>query len=60
MKTVEAIKHFGSVPALAKVLGCTPSAIYQWGDDVPSNRWFEIEVKSGGALKAPRKQEAAA
>ena len=60
MKTEDVINHFGGVAATAKALQCTTSAIYQWGELVPKPRWFEIEVKSGGAVKAPREQQQAA
>ncbi len=52
MKTKDAIQHFGSVGALAAALGIKRQAIYQWPETVPASRQFEVEVKSGGALKA--------
>lgn len=42
MKTEFAIKAFGSSVALAKALGITPSAISQWGEDVPRLRVYEL------------------
>jgi hypothetical protein len=42
MKTSDAIESFGGVPALAKALRVTQSAIYQWGDEVPRLRGYEI------------------
>lgn len=50
MKTADAIKHFGGIPELAGALGITRHAIYQWGEDVPRSRQYEIQQKSGGAL----------
>jgi len=35
MKKSLAIKTFGSASYLARVLGCTPSAIFQWPDILP-------------------------
>jgi len=54
MKKSDAIKYFGNPTALAKALGITVQAISQWGDDVPTfhNRHFQIEVLTGGKLKA--------
>lgn len=54
MKTREAIEYFGSVKALADALGCWPHVIYRWGDHPPKARQYEIEVKTGGKLKAER------
>lgn len=57
MLTQDLLAHFGSGPKAAEALGITPSAIYQWGDFVPLNRQYQIEVLTGGALKADRKEE---
>ena len=42
MKTIYAIKLFGSVKALAEALGITVHAIYQWGEHVPELRAYQI------------------
>lgn len=42
MKTEDAIKAFGSPKELAAALGITREAIYQWGDDVPELRAYQI------------------
>lgn len=55
MKKVDAIKYFGSPTKVAKVLGIYPAAVYQWGEDVPRLRAFEIERITGGKLKADAK-----
>jgi len=63
MKKKDAIDHFGSVAALADALEITPEAIYQWGEDVPSGREYQIQVLTDGKLKArpePLGQEAVA
>lgn len=52
MKTLDAIAHFGGVKQLADALGIWPHVIYRWGDNPPKARQYEIEVKSGGKLKA--------
>lgn len=44
MKTQQAIDHAGSARALADLLGITPSAISQWGEDVPTPRTWQLRV----------------
>jgi predicted transcriptional regulator len=44
MKTELAVKHAGSVKALADLLGVTSSAISQWGEDVPEARVWQLRV----------------
>jgi len=58
MTTNDAIKHFGSAAALARALGIGRSAVQQWGEKPPVPRQYQIEVVSGGALKAERQQAA--
>lgn len=52
MKTDDAIKHFGGIKPLADVLGIWPHNIHRWGPVVPMARQYELEVKSGGKLRA--------
>jgi hypothetical protein len=52
MKTEEAIAHFGSLKKLADALNVWPQVIYQWGETPPMARQYELEVKTGGKLKA--------
>lgn len=52
MKTQEAIEHFGGLRKLAEALDVWPQVIYQWGDTPPMGRQYELEVKTGGKLKA--------
>jgi len=42
MKTQDAIAAFDSPLGLARALGITRAAIYQWGDTVPPLRAFQI------------------
>jgi DNA-binding transcriptional regulator YdaS (Cro superfamily) len=42
MKTNDAIQAFGSIKELAAALAITQPAIYQWGDDVPALRAYQI------------------
>jgi hypothetical protein len=44
MKTETAIAHAGSPKALAELLGITPSAISQWGEDMPEGRMWQLRV----------------
>ncbi|WDL80814.1 Cro/Cl family transcriptional regulator [Aeromonas bestiarum] len=52
MKKIDAIDHFGGANKLAQALGCKPQAISQWSDLVPQGRAYQIEVLTGGKLKA--------
>lgn len=62
MKASDVITHFGGIPEAAKALGVTRSAVWQWlerkGDSVPENRQYQVEVVTGGALKADRPEPA--
>lgn len=45
MKTDEAIRMAGGTSAaLAEMLGITPSAVSQWGEDVPRAREWQLRV----------------
>lgn len=55
MTTQEAADHFGSRVKLADALGITPAAITCWGEYPPITRQYQIQVLSGGALKAEQK-----
>lgn len=52
MKTELAVEHFGSKAAIADALGIKKSAVSQWGDTIPQGRAYQIEVLTGGQLKA--------
>lgn len=52
MKKVDAIKYFGSSAKLARFLSIDRTAVYQWGEFIPENRQYELEVKTGGILKS--------
>lgn len=54
VKTVDAISHFGSVKSLADAIGIWPHVIYRWGTCPPMARQYELEVKTGGKLKAEK------
>jgi DNA-binding transcriptional regulator YdaS (Cro superfamily) len=52
MKKNEAIKHYGGVVQLAAALGIKPQSVSQWGDTIPQGRAYQIELLTGGKLKA--------
>lgn len=54
MKTEEAVNYFGGKKELGKALGIWPQVIYNWGEYPPMPRQYEIEVKTGGKLKAEK------
>jgi DNA-binding transcriptional regulator YdaS (Cro superfamily) len=47
----DAVKFYGSQTKLAQALNIKPSAISQWGEDVPELRAYQIEHLTDGALK---------
>lgn len=51
MKTDDLIKLFGTATRLAKFLGISPQAIYQWPKYVPRHWGYEIEARSKGEIK---------
>lgn len=55
MNIDDAIKYFGSKKKLADALGIRPSAVTQWGVDIPAIRQFQIQVISKNKLKADQK-----
>jgi len=52
MKKADAINYFGSAAELAKKLNISEAAISQWGETIPQGRAYQIEVLTGGQLKA--------
>ena len=44
MKTQQAIDLAGTAKALADLLEVTPSAVSQWGEDVPEGRFWQLRV----------------
>ncbi|MNJ10050.1 DNA-binding transcriptional regulator DicC [compost metagenome] len=55
MNIEDAVKYFGSKTKLADALGIRPSAVTQWGDEIPAIRQFQIQVISKNKLKADQK-----
>lgn len=44
MKTSFAIEKAGTAAALASILGITPGAVSQWGEEVPDARVWQLRV----------------
>lgn len=59
MKTADAIKHFGGANELAAALGVTRQAVSQWGEQMPVGRAYQVQVLTGGKLRADPKAPAA-
>lgn len=49
----DAIKHFGSLAAVGRALGVGRAAVCAW-DEIPIGRQCQLEVLTGGTLKADR------
>lgn len=52
MNKGDVLSYFGGVAATAKALGISHAAVVKWGDTIPQGRAYQIEVVTGGALKA--------
>jgi len=52
MTTEQAKAYYGGVRELALALGIWPHNISRWGEYPPLARQYELEIKTGGALKA--------
>ncbi|WP_323951406.1 Cro/CI family transcriptional regulator [Aeromonas veronii] len=58
MQKSEVIEHFGTVTATAKALGISHVAVSKWAEQIPKGRAYQIEVLTGGKLKAEQTQTA--
>ncbi|MFK0666343.1 Cro/CI family transcriptional regulator [Aeromonas salmonicida] len=58
MKKEDAISYFGSAAELARNLNISEPAVSRWGDTIPKGRAYQIEVLTGGKLKAEQSQPA--
>lgn len=54
MKKSEVIRYFGSQTATAKALKLKQPSVQRWGEKLPPLRQLQIEVLTGGALRAGR------
>lgn len=51
MQTIDAVQHYGSKAAVARILGLTRQAVSHWGDQPPMLAQYRLEELSGGKLK---------
>ena len=54
MKTKDAVEYYGGAKELAFALNIWPHNVKRWGEYPPMERQYEIEVKTGGKLRAER------
>lgn len=54
MKTDAVIQHFGGVSKLAQALGISRKAIYQWGEEPPEGRQYQIQLMTSGKFRATK------
>jgi transcriptional repressor of cell division inhibition gene dicB len=52
MQKSSVLEHFGTVTATAKALGISHVAVSKWDEIIPQGRAYQIEVLTGGKLKA--------
>lgn len=55
MRKSDVIDYFGSITAVAEALEITTQYVSMWPEVVPRSRQWQIEVLTGGKLKAQRK-----
>lgn len=52
MKKQDVLSHFGGVTKTANALGINKATVSCWGATIPKGRAYQIEVLTGGKLKA--------
>jgi DNA-binding transcriptional regulator YdaS (Cro superfamily) len=50
MKTLDAVKFYGSRQAVADTLGISRQAVYAWGTYVARGAAYRLQVMTGGKL----------
>lgn len=50
----DAIRFFGSKTRLSSALGVALPTVYEWEREIPEGRQYQIELATGGALKADK------
>ena len=50
MKTLDAVKFYGSRQKLADILGISRQAVYAWGTYVARGAAYRLQVMTGGKL----------
>ena len=54
MKTQDAIDYYKGIRQLAEALETWPQTVYQWGEYPPMVSQYELQIKTGGKLKAEK------
>lgn len=56
MTPQQVLDHFGTQAEIARVLGCKQPSVAEWfdKDEVPEGRQYQLELATGGALKAAK------
>lgn len=55
MTPQEALAHYKTQSEIARVCGCKPPSVAEWfeeGGQIPEGRQYQLELASGGKLKA--------
>ncbi|MFM5782371.1 Cro/CI family transcriptional regulator [Aeromonas caviae] len=52
MQKHDVLEHFGSITAIARAIGISHAAVSKWSETIPQGRAYQIEVLTGGKLKA--------
>ncbi|MFB2904898.1 Cro/CI family transcriptional regulator [Aeromonas jandaei] len=52
MRKADVLSYFGNATKTAAALGVHKATVSCWGEVIPKGRAYEIEVLTGGALKA--------
>ncbi|MGE4391397.1 MAG: Cro/CI family transcriptional regulator [Aeromonas sp.] len=52
MQKHDVLEHFGSITAIARAIGISHAAVSKWDETIPQGRAYQIEVLTGGKLKA--------
>lgn len=60
MRKQDVISYFGGVTKTAIALGINKATVSCWGEAIPKGRAYQIEVLTGGKLKAEPVQPAQA
>lgn len=56
MTPQDLLAHFKTQAEIARVLGCKQPSVCEWFDNgtIPEGRQYQIEIATGGALKADK------
>jgi len=57
MTPQQVLKYFGTQAEIARVLGCKQPSVAEWflpDGKVPEGRQYQLEIATGGALKAEK------